>query len=425
MKKLLLQLAIVFCASSLFAQWVPVNNGLDDYPPTSLWPFADTMVLSTYGGGVYKTYDNGENWNDINGNLGNLFVNDIRGYASYTSMFVATEGGPYITLDQVDYTDCTSTGLTNTDVNYFWWGDENMGGDFMVGTNGGGVFASEEYTGPWTAANTGLSGDGFIVNDLGGYSDDDLEFTVMATDGGTYWAIDGAADWTEVNTGLSGDALKVKRLTGLGSLVLIATHGGLYYDYDLSGNWGPLIPDEKLNLTFILSTPVSPTGIMCFAFGENGFYSDDFFNWTQLDLGGIQGEVTAAHANSTDLFLGFTTAEKSGKGNGGIYRKPLDQILVGIENNSDISAGALLEQNYPNPFGESTKITYSLTNSGFVSLKVYDVFGKEIQTLANGFQTIGTYTIPFDASHLDGGIYFYSLKVGNNAIETKRMILVR
>ncbi len=204
MKKLLLQIALAFCASTLFAQWVPINNGLDDYSPTALWPFAEDMVLGTNGGGIYKTTDNGDNWTNINGNLGNLNVKDLRAFASLTSMFVATDGGPYATLDMMNYTNCTSTGLSNTDVNYFWWGDENLGGEFMVGTNGGGVFASGDYFGPWISSNSGLSGDALIVNDLTGYSDNDVEFSVVATEGGTYWAINGATEWTAKNNGLVG-----------------------------------------------------------------------------------------------------------------------------------------------------------------------------------------------------------------------------
>jgi len=297
MKRLTLQLAIILCVTSSFAQWVPVNTGLGDYTPTTLWSFAEDIVLGTDGGGVFKTTDNGDNWTDINGNLGNLYVNDIRGFASLTSMFVATDGGPFVTLDMVDYIDCTSSGLTNTDVNYFWWGNENMSADYMVGTNGGGIFGSGDYSGPWAAANNGLSGDGLIVNDLGGYSDGNVEYAILASNGGTYFAVDNATDWTPVNNGLSGDALVVKRLAGIGTLIFIATHGGLYYNLDLADTWLPLIPNEKLNTVFVHASSVSPTGFMCMAFGENGFYSEDFLSWVQLDLGGIQGEVTAVHAN--------------------------------------------------------------------------------------------------------------------------------
>jgi len=254
----------------------------------------------------------------------------------------------------------------------------------------------------------------------------DVEYAVMATDGGTFWAIDGATEWTEVNSGLSGDALKVKNLAGIATFIIIATHGGLYYNYDLADTWLPLIPDEKLNIAIVVPNPIAPQSVISFAFGEKGFYSEDLFTWTEIDLGGIQGEVTAAHINSTDIFLGFTTTEKSGKGNGGIYRKPLDQILVGIEdgNLSDLSKFSL-EQNHPNPFSQSTNISYSLKKSDFVSLKAYDFAGREIKTLINEYQEKGNYSEVFDAGNLANGIYTYKLQIGNNLSATKKMTILR
>lgn len=94
MKKFLLLTLGLFFTTALFSQWVTVNNGLPDFPPTSMFPFGDTMVLSTYGGGIFMTYDDGENWSDINGDLGNLYVNDIRsGETSYVNLIVSTVAG--------------------------------------------------------------------------------------------------------------------------------------------------------------------------------------------------------------------------------------------------------------------------------------------------------------------------------------------
>ena len=86
---------------------------------------------------------------------------------------------------------------------------------------------------------------------------------------------------------------------------------------------------------------------------------------------------------------------------------------------------AQLEQNYPNPFNPSTKIAYTIPNSYFVILKIYDMLGKEVQTLVNEFQNGGTYNYDLDASQLSSGIYFYRLQVGNNSVETKKMLLMR
>ena len=83
-----------------------------------------------------------------------------------------------------------------------------------------------------------------------------------------------------------------------------------------------------------------------------------------------------------------------------------------------------LEQNYPNPFNPSTKIRYSIPVAGFVSLKVCDISGKEVQTLVNEEKTAGNYEAVFNASNLPSGVYFYRLQAGNS-VKTNKMILLK
>ena len=84
-----------------------------------------------------------------------------------------------------------------------------------------------------------------------------------------------------------------------------------------------------------------------------------------------------------------------------------------------------LLQNYPNPFNPRTTIAYSIPLSGFVELKIYNVLGREIQTLVNDFRQAGSYSFDFDASQLSNGVYFYQLKVGNRFSETKKMLYLK
>jgi hypothetical protein len=85
--------------------------------------------------------------------------------------------------------------------------------------------------------------------------------------------------------------------------------------------------------------------------------------------------------------------------------------------------GCLL-QNFPNPFDQITNIRFEVTQTNHVVLKVYDVTGKEVATLVNEIKPAGIYTIQFDASNLNRGIYFYDLNTGLFS-KSKKMVLVR
>lgn len=83
-----------------------------------------------------------------------------------------------------------------------------------------------------------------------------------------------------------------------------------------------------------------------------------------------------------------------------------------------------LSQNFPNPFNPNTNITYQLPQSGFVTLKVYDMLGKEVAVLVNEQKNPGYYNVNFDASGLSSGIYFYRLET-NGFIDGKKLILLK
>jgi hypothetical protein len=83
-----------------------------------------------------------------------------------------------------------------------------------------------------------------------------------------------------------------------------------------------------------------------------------------------------------------------------------------------------LEQNYPNPFNPSTEIKYSLPQSSNVIIKVFDILGKEIETLVNEEKQTGAYKITWYTENLPSGIYFYQLKAGS-FVETKKMLLMK
>ncbi|HZW40437.1 MAG TPA: T9SS type A sorting domain-containing protein [Ignavibacteriaceae bacterium] len=83
-----------------------------------------------------------------------------------------------------------------------------------------------------------------------------------------------------------------------------------------------------------------------------------------------------------------------------------------------------LEQNYPNPFNPSTKIKYAVPKQGLVSIRVYDILGKEVVHLVNKDMNAGEYEVDFNGSSLSSGIYFYQIQTGSY-LETKKMLLIK
>ncbi|HEX2787571.1 MAG TPA: T9SS type A sorting domain-containing protein [Ignavibacteria bacterium] len=83
-----------------------------------------------------------------------------------------------------------------------------------------------------------------------------------------------------------------------------------------------------------------------------------------------------------------------------------------------------LQQNYPNPFNPVTTIKYQLPKDGLVQIKVYDIIGREVMTLANEQKTAGTYEAVFNGLNFASGIYFYRIQAGN-FVETKKMMLIK
>ena len=95
-----------------------------------------------------------------------------------------------------------------------------------------------------------------------------------------------------------------------------------------------------------------------------------------------------------------------------------------VQNDIDALQGFELHQNYPNPFNPTTSISYSVSTTSKVSLIVYDIMGREIQTLVNEEKAPGSYIIKFDGASLSSGIYFYTLR-SNDFIDTKKLVLIK
>jgi thiol-disulfide isomerase/thioredoxin len=157
----------------------------------------------------------------------------------------------------------------------------------------------------------------------------------------------------------------------------------------------------------------------------NAQYADSIFKYSIFDeAGGLRVETI----NYRAVYLAFSFEQiPAEEDRDTIMNRTMNWLLDGISSagsNNLVVNSFNLEQNYPNPFNPSTTITYSLANEEHVSLKVFDIMGREVAELVNEDQTAGTYSLDFDASSLASGMYFYKISAGN-FVSTKKMVLLK
>jgi hypothetical protein len=170
----------------------------------------------------------------------------------------------------------------------------------------------------------------------------------------------------------------------------------------------------------------------------NGIYLDSEVPFTQFNLN--SKKRTFLHvltpAQQIELVKGFGLVydfwweliefRKTLKGciiNGIVYGDT-NTVLSVDDEFEDLPAEFSLSQNYPNPFNPRTKIKFTISDFGFVTLKVYDVLGREVATLVNEEKHPGVYEVEFNTSELSSGIYFYKLQAENYS-STKKMIYLK
>lgn len=102
----------------------------------------------------------------------------------------------------------------------------------------------------------------------------------------------------------------------------------------------------------------------------------------------------------------------------------LAKLSTSSEEDEVFPTSITLDQNYPNPFNPSTTISYALDSPGEVTLQVFNVLGKQVASLVNGFQPSGELSVTWDASSAPSGVYIYRLRTGGEVL-TKRMLLIK
>jgi hypothetical protein len=192
--------------------------------------------------------------------------------------------------------------------------------------------------------------------------------------------------------------------------------GGIYHFINNGSNW--VLADTALMLRQVVA--ITAYGINIYAAtSDSGVFrsTDNGATWTNInsglkDLG--TGSITISNS-----YMYATTPS-------GVWKRPLSEISAVDDNLSGIRipAECNLSQNYPNPFNPSTIISYQIPTTRFVTLKVYDILGREVKTLVNEQKNAGSYKVSFDGSKLASGVYIYQLCAGG-FIKTRKLLLIK
>ena len=223
---------------------------------------------------------------------------------------------------------------------------------------------------------------------------------------------DNTGAWVCQNTTLAGNILTVTGLTDFSDFALAGMEA---LPVELS-SFVSSINGSNVTLNWSTASEINNSGFDIERSSVSGTWSK---------VGNVTGNGTSATTHSytfTDRNLAsgnYSYRLKQVDFNGNFeYHNLSNEVIVGIPVKYDLS------QNYPNPFNPSTKINYALPTDGQVSIKIFDMAGKEVMSLVNEVKTAGYYSVNFNASNLSSGIYFYSLSAADFTA-TKKMMLVK
>jgi hypothetical protein len=172
-------------------------------------------------------------------------------------------------------------------------------------------------------------------------------------------------------------------------------------------------------------TPAQQDSIFVYDFGTSAWTSQIFTGRGANTASNYYSAVAATVLSNNKIrvyipggsFTGVTTSKM-------FVLADQCSVTGNLNNSNEIPDKYALNQNYPNPFNPVTTINFEIPKQGFVTLKVYDIMGKEIQTLVNETKQAGTYSVDFDGNELSSGVYIYKLETEGFS-DMKRMMLVK
>ncbi len=416
MKKLFYKLFLLMPALIILNFSFLINNCLSQWEPTAsinenfVQCFAQkgTVIFAGTGNGIYKTTNNGTNWTAINSGLSNFEITSLA--VSEPNIFTGTfEGGIFASSNDGANWIQANLGITDPHI----YSLAVSGANIYAGTMSGGAFISSNSGSSWTSINNGLT-NLWVMN----FAFSGTNMFAATWGGGVFLSTNGGNSWTAVNSGLP-EILFIKPLAVLGTKIIAGTIGeGVYITTNNGSNWSL----SGLTGSDILSLIVSGTNIFAGLHAEGVYFtSNNGANWISKNQGfPFTPDVYAMITANNYIFSNYYYLGNSGP----VYRRSYSEI-IGIKNiTSEIPMSFSLGQNYPNPFNPTTNIKFALPKSSIVKITVFDITGKEIETLVNEQLQAGTYETKWNASNYPSGVYFYKLTT-DGFIETKRMLMIK
>jgi hypothetical protein len=441
--------------------YVSTNNGMNwtFSGLTNTWVTAfavcgNSIFAGTNYNGVFLSTNNGTNWTAVSSagikdtlrfptvSALAVTVNGSGDTSIFAGMSGINVGGVYLlTNNGTNWTEVDS-GLTNTQIAAL----AACGDNIFAGTRSG-VFRSTNNGINWTAIDSGLTNNGPIptIYSLSILPNGKCSTNLFAgTWNGVYQSTNNGTSWNAINSGLPINtpiyALAILP-NGKGDTNLFAgtIHGVWQHPFS---QWTPTISLNQYSIEFgsppstWKQTKTATLKITCGSLAQ--LIIDSVYTMTKwFVVASVQD--TIAEGDTVSLLISFTPDSLSVPQyydtlfiiSNSIYsliKVPLRGIIeipISVsQSGSDIPNIFGLSQNYPNPFNPTTIINYQLPVSNFVTLKVYNILGREVEILVNEKKNAGNYSIAFNAAKLSSGVYFYRLQAGSFT-ETKKLILLR
>jgi photosystem II stability/assembly factor-like uncharacterized protein len=412
-------ITVLILSNSSFAQWVVQTSGIT----ANLY---DIEFINRYtgwtlgdGGKVLKTTNGGINWINIpnpsingGGILSSIFpVDSLYCYVAggHDVILKTTNGGAnWIEISNGNPNGGIYNGVhfLNRDTGWFC-GSSRV----LRTTNGGLTFDS--------ARTISFNSDIYFRNFNEG---------LYCTAGNVYKTTNSGMNWFNTNVPAN-YAYEFRKLSVVNNqyVYVIAGQSPLYRSTDFCNTWQVLDTLHSYPPSVMQAVAFSSinTGWAGGSYGYLYKTTNGGYNWYRQNTGTNQAFWGSIYCFNDSVVWGVGGAGKI------MYTTTGGQWLVGVSNNeNEVPLKYSLSQNYPNPFNPSTKIRFDVPlDSRFrgndkIVLKVFDVMGREVETLVNERLQPGSYEVTFDGSSLNTGVYFYKLITGGYT-NTKRMILIK